>query len=166
MALIPNTAFSALTTLSADQMNLLPWGVVTEASNTATTSFSAGTTLTVFTKTFTVQPGRIYLIFGRLGVQVTGAAATSNALWVDETTLGSRTLAYQTAAITQFFCQSFSGFVYVTSTDFGVSTTAASKTVNLKWRCGASGQLNANPDAIVGANTLHHQLLILDVAQA
>lgn len=144
----------------------LAWGHVADAGSYATTAFSAATTLTIHTVTATIEPSRRYLIFGRAGVQVTGAAATSNALWVEETTLGKRTIGYDTAAITQYYCKLFEGSFVCISSDFGVTSSSASKTIYLKWRCGASGALNPDPDAIVGANSLPHQLTIIDIGPA
>jgi len=140
-----------------------PRGVVGHDGSYATTAFSAATTLTVFTLSFTVQPSRRYMIFGRIGVQVTGTAATSNALWVEETTLGKRTLDYDTRAITQYHCKMFQGSVYCLASDFGVTSTAASKSLTLKWKCGASGGLNTDPDGIVGTNSLPHQITVMDI---
>lgn len=149
-----------------NQPSSMPWGFVGDAASYATTSFSANTTLTIFSKTVTIHPNRRYKIFGRIGVQPTGTAATSNALWVSETTLGVRTLAYDTLAIVQNYCQLFSGTVFCVSSDLGVTTTSASKTIDMKWRCGTSGALNVDPDGVVGTNSLPHQLIIEDIGPA
>jgi hypothetical protein len=106
------------------------------------------------------------LVTGRVGVQVTGTAAAPNALWVAQTSLGVRTLAYRTASIAQYFCELFSGSVTFTASDLGVTSGSASKTIDMKWRCGASGALNTDPDGVVGANSLPHQLIIEDIGPA
>lgn len=140
-----------------------PWGTIDLQASYATTAFSAATALTVLSSTFTAVAGRRYLVTGRIGVQVTGTAATSNALWITQTTLGVRTLAYETIAITQFHCKLFSGSVTFAASDLGVSSGSSSRTIDMRWRCGASGALNTDPDAIVGTNSVPHQLIIQDI---
>lgn len=143
------------------------WGIQSQQGSYASTAFSAGTALTVLSATFTAVPNRRYQISGRVGVQVTGTATTPNALWVAQTTLGVRTLAYRTSAITQYYCELFSGTVFCVASDLGVSSGAGtSVTIDLKWKCGASGGLNTDPDAYVGANSVPHQLAITDVGPA
>jgi hypothetical protein len=139
------------------------WGVVGVSTATATTSFSAGTALTVLSNSPTIVAGRRYLITGRIGIQITGAATAPNALFVSETTLGSKTLAYETQAVSQFFCKMFSGQLYATASDFGVTSGTASKTIDLKWKCAASGALNLDPDGYVAASSLPQQLIIEDI---
>lgn len=166
MPVTPNTAFSQGQQLTADNANRFPWGLVADAGSYATTAFAANTNLNIFALNFTVQPGRVYYIFGRVGIQTTGGSSGPNALWVAASTLGNRTLAYRTAGVSQYYCELFSGGVYCVSTDFGVTSTAATKTLYMYWRCGSSGGLNTNPDGLIGANSLPHQLLVFDVAKA
>jgi hypothetical protein len=141
----------------------MPWGMVLHTASTATTSFSAATALNVLNASFTVVAGRRYMIHGRVGVQVTGTAATSNVLYVGETTLGNKTLAYDTLAITQYYCQLFQGWLLTDAAAFGVTSSSSSKTLNLYWRCGSSGALNPDPDGIVGSASLPHQLNVMDI---
>ena len=142
------------------------WGVVFHTASTASTAFSAATPLSVLSGTVSIVAGRRYLISARVGVQVTGAAAAGNALYVNESTLGNKTISYDTFAIQQFYCKYFGDSVLTQASDFGVTSGTASKTLTLYWRCGASGALNSNPDAIVGASSLPHQLTVEDVGPA
>jgi hypothetical protein len=160
-----NDTFTTGQVLTAAEMNSLPYGIVGEAGATATTAFTAGNALTVLSKTVTITAGRLYMVHGALAVQAS-SAATSNALYVVVTASITRTLWYDTTAIGTNLCQSASGFAYMTATDLGVSTGTASRTFNLTWKSGASGSLNTNPDAYVGAGTFEQRLVIVDVGLA
>lgn len=150
----------------ASSQNKLPMGMIAGTGSYATTAFAANTNLTVLSLTFDVQPNRRYMAVGRIGVQVTATPATPNALWIAQTNLGVRTLAYRTSSIPQFFCELFEGHVVFISSDLGVTTTTASRTIDMRWRCGASGALNTDPDGVVGTNSLPHQLHIIDIGSS
>ena len=140
-------------------------GLVAFTETIITSSFSANSNTKILEVTFPVFAGRRYLIGGRLAVQPSSTAAP-NALFISETSLGSKTLAYQTTAIGANLNLSFTGFHLASSASFGVTTGNSSKTIGLFFRCGSAGGVATNPDNVVAANSFVPQLYVQDIGAA
>jgi hypothetical protein len=162
-----NTTFTTGQVLTATQVNNLPFGLAAASTATAGTAVVGGTALSVLTATFTVVPNRRYLITGRLCFQPLSAASGIKALYLTATGLTTTTIYYETTSIGQFLCGTAQGFAYFTAADFGVTTgSGTSKTVTMNFKMAATGQLNADPDAYVGANSFPQQLIVQDIGAA
>ncbi len=164
MAINP-TPFVTGTVLTASQMTNLPMGLNASTGATATTAFLANTPLTVLSVSATIYAGRNYQIFGKLGVQYSTSATIGAALFVTGNSI-NRTLYYQTEAVAAFFCLGVSGFALMSATELGVTSGSASKTIELKFKSGAAGSLNTDPDGSVSAGSFSQQLLVIDVGAA
>lgn len=163
----PNSTFSVNQVLTAQNMNDLPFGFVTASTATASTAIAASTPLAVLTATFTVVPNRRYLIMGRIAYQTLGGAGGVRALYLSASGLTNTTLQYETTNLAQFLCSTAEGFAYLTAANFGVTSgSGTSKTVTLNFRMNTTGQLNTDPDGLVGANSFPQQLFIFDVGTA
>jgi hypothetical protein len=145
----------------------IAWGTIGYSSSNASQNFDNDTEKIVDSQTVTIIPGRRYKISGRLAFQPTGTADFRNALYVKCSGMTTRTLYYSTAAISQNFADTASGFVVQNASDIGVTSgTGTSKTFELAFFCGTSGNININPDAQVGASSSLVQFLIEDIGPA
>lgn len=143
-----------------------PWGTVVETGASNSTGFTAGNALTVLSVTVTIIPNRIYRISGKIAVQPSGAAGPA-ALYIGGTNVPTETLAYKSAAIGTNLIESLSGFVIATAAGFSVTSgTGTSRTIDLRFRCGANGSLSTNPDNYIGAGSFPQRLVIEDIGPA
>lgn len=142
----------------------LPWGVAGDTGATATTGFSANTSLKVLTLTPTIYAGRKYQIQGKIAVQCS-SLATANALYVQGNSI-ARTVWYQTTAIGLNLCAMATGFTTYTATELGVTSGSAGVVIDLYWKSGAAGSLNTNPDSYISAGSASQQLSVIDIGPA
>jgi hypothetical protein len=157
-----NSPFTVGSVLTAAQMNNMPFGLLGQSTGVATTSYTANTPLTILSLTVTIQAGRLYRLTASCGFQPSANSA-SNALYMTCSGVASRTFWYQQTTISANLPLTRGGTILVSSTDFGVTSGSASKTINFVIRCGGNGALNTNPDGIVGANSSPQFLTIEDV---
>ena len=143
----------------------LPWGVAGDTGATAATAFTANTALSVLTLSTTIYAGRKYQIFGKLAVQYGSSATVGAALFVTANSI-NRTLYYQTAAVSQYFCLGVNGFTTYTATELGVTSGSSSVSIVLKFKSGATGNLNTDPDSFVAAGSFSQQLTVMDIGPA
>jgi hypothetical protein len=145
----------------------LPRGVVVRSQTLASTAIVASTTLVVISVSATIVPARMYRISGRCAAQLT-ATSTVILLSINESTLGVKTLQYQTEGLSSANLHiSMAGQVTATATDFGVTTgSGTAKTIELRWFSGAAGTLATNPDGIPGANSTPQEILVEDIGPA
>ena len=162
---INTTPFVSGSILTAAQMTNLPMGIAAETAGTAATAFTAGTALTVLTLPVTVRAGRLYQVFGKLAVQYGTSSTVGAALFVTGNSI-NRTLYYQTESVAAFFGLGISGFALFSATELGVTTGSSSVNILLKFKSGATGNLNSDPDGFVGASSFPQQLIVIDVGAA
>jgi hypothetical protein len=143
----------------------LPWGVAGDTGATAGTAFTANTALTVLTLPTTIYAGRKYQVFGKLAMQHTTSSTVGAALFVTGNSI-NRTLYYQTAAVSQYFCLGINGFTTYTATELGVTSGSSSVSIALKFKSGGAGNLNTDPDAYVAAGSFSQQLTVIDIGPA
>jgi hypothetical protein len=143
----------------------LPWGVAGDTGATASTAFVANTELSVLTLSTTIYAGRKYQIFGKLAVQYGTSATVGAALFVTANSV-SRSLYYQTTAVGAFLCLGINGFTTYTATELGVTSGSSSVSIVLKFKSGATGNLNTDPDSFVAAGSFSQQLTVIDIGPA
>ena len=158
----PNPSFSVGELFTSDAANKFPRGLVADTGGTAGTAFVANTPLTVLSVSATIIAGRNYQICGKMAVQYTTSTTVGAAMYVTANSI-DRTLYYQTAAVAAFFNIGISGFTTYTAAELGVTSGSASRTFDLKFKSGADGGLNVNPDGYVAAGSFSQQILILDM---
>jgi hypothetical protein len=140
-------------------------GLVAFSDSLVNTTFASSTNTTILEVTFDVFAGRRYSIVGKIAVQPSATTAP-NALFVSETTMGTKLLDYRTAAIGANLNEAFQGFHSATAANMGVTSGSSSKTVSLQFRCGSAGGIATNPDGVLGADSFVPQLYVEDIGAA
>ena len=143
----------------------LPWGYVDGVGGTATTAIVATTPLAVLSKSITITTGRKYRISGSLGFQPS-ANSGQNALYFTSTSGSNKLLWYQGETILANYPQHITGTYITDASSLGVTSGSAAKTFTLYMRCGGNGNLNTNPDAVVGASSAEQLFWIEDIGAA
>ena len=142
-----------------------PWGYIDGVGGTATTAIAATTPLAVLSKSITITAGRKYRINGSLGFQPS-ANSGGNALYFTSTSGSNKTLWYQGETILANYPMFIEGSYITDASALGVTSGTAAKTFTLYIRCAGNGNLNTNPDAVVGANSAEQLFWIEDMGPA
>jgi len=139
-------------------------GLVGFANGTSTSAFSANNQLSALQLTSVpIVAGRRYMIFGTLAVQFSNSNASGKYLFLN---VGSSnwTLYHIVNATTANYTITFQGSIFLTASDFGVTSGSGTATFILKWVDTANaGGLSTNPNNAIGANSSPQQLAVFDI---